>query len=185
MKLALPPTLFGLRSNSLRANFLRGTVSRRPSCFSMRSTAWSGPSTTFACYAGRTAVLRPPIVRWQCWRIGYEVRDELQRQPDLFQLRGAVAKSAWRRSQFERAIVMRAVAVRSPEGMPSDGLDQLASSDRLMTAKEVARLLAISEKTIYSYVSKGLIPYYKIQSSVRFRARDVNAWLSRQLYQAR
>jgi excisionase family DNA binding protein len=76
-------------------------------------------------------------------------------------------------------------ATPSPVAVPSDGLDQLALSDRLMTAKEVARLLAISEKTIYSYVSKGLIPYYKIQSSVRFRARDVNAWLSRQLYLAR
>ena len=80
---------------------------------------------------------------------------------------------------------MPAVALRSSIGVPSDGIDQLASSDRLMTAKEVARLLAISEKTIYSYVSKSLIPYYKIQSSVRFRARDVNAWLSRQLYPSR
>ena len=44
---------------------------------------------------------------------------------------------------------MRATAVRSAEVTLPDGLDQLASSDRLMTAKEVARLLAISEKTIY------------------------------------
>jgi excisionase family DNA binding protein len=92
---------------------------------------------------------------------------------------------AWLCSWFHRVIVMRATAVRSVEVTPPDGLDQLASSDRLMTAKEVARLLAISEKTIYGYVSKGLIPYYKIQSSVRFRARDVNAWLSRQMYPIR
>jgi excisionase family DNA binding protein len=82
---------------------------------------------------------------------------------------------AWRSSRFRRVIVMRSTAVRSAEVTAPDGLDQLSSSDRLMTAKEVARLLAISEKTIYGYVSKGLIPYYKIQSSVRFRARDVNA----------
>jgi excisionase family DNA binding protein len=78
-----------------------------------------------------------------------------------------------------------ALKKRSPEMALADGLDQFASSDRLMTAKVVARLLAISEKTIYGYVSKGLIPYHKIQSSVRFRARDVKLWLSRQLYSAR
>jgi excisionase family DNA binding protein len=125
------------------------------------------------------------MVLSQCWRIGYEIRDELQLWPELFQLRGTVASSACRRKRIRGLTVMPAVAVRSPIAVPSDGLDQLASSDRLMTAKEVARLLAISEKTIYSYVSKGLIPYYKIQSSVRFRARDVNAWLSRQLYASR
>ncbi len=78
---------------------------------------------------------------------------------------------------------MRAVAFQSPVvSQPQDAVDQLLHSDRLLTAKEVARVLAISEKTVYSYVSKGLIPYYKIQSSARFRARDVGVWLSRQLY---
>ncbi len=78
---------------------------------------------------------------------------------------------------------MRAVAFQSPVVLqPPDAVDQLLYSDRLLTAKEVARVLAISEKTVYSYVSKGLIPYYKIQSSVRFRARDVGVWLSRQQY---
>lgn len=78
---------------------------------------------------------------------------------------------------------MRAVAFQSPVvSQPPDAVDQLACSDRLLTAKEVARLLAISDKTVYCYVAKGLIPYYKIQSSVRFRARDVGAWLNRQLY---
>lgn len=78
---------------------------------------------------------------------------------------------------------MRAVAFQSPVvSQHPDAVDQLLYSDRLLTAKEVARVLAISEKTVYSYVSKGLIPYYKIQSSVRFRARDVGTWLSRQQY---
>jgi excisionase family DNA binding protein len=72
-------------------------------------------------------------------------------------------------------------AVAESRGM-EELQDQLLYSDRLLTAKEVARVLVISEKTAYSYVSKGLLPYYKIQSSVRFRARDVDAWLSRQQY---
>jgi hypothetical protein len=63
MKLALPPMLFDLRSNSLRTNSLPGIVNRRPSRFSMRSTAWSGPNTTFARCAVGMAVLRLRIVR--------------------------------------------------------------------------------------------------------------------------
>ncbi len=58
-----------------------------------------------------------------------------------------------------------------------DVFDQLASCDRLLTAKELGQILAISPKTLYSYVSRGMIPYFKIESSVRFRARDVAEWL--------
>ena len=42
-----------------------------------------------------------------------------------------------------------------------------------MTARQVARILSISEKTVYSYVSRNLIPHYKIEANVRFRARDL------------
>lgn len=81
---------------------------------------------------------------------------------------------------------MRAVAFPSPAAsQPPDAVDQLLHSDRLLTAKEVARLLSISEKTVYSYVSKGLMPYYKIQSSVRFRAKDLSLWLSQHGYAPR
>jgi excisionase family DNA binding protein len=81
---------------------------------------------------------------------------------------------------------MRAVAFPSPvASQPPDAVDQLLYSDRLLTAKEVARLLSISEKTVYSYVSKGLMPYYKIQSSVRFRAKDLSLWLRQHGYTPR
>lgn len=58
-----------------------------------------------------------------------------------------------------------------------DVFDRLASCDRLLTAKELGEILAISPKTLYSYVSRGMIPYFKIESNVRFRARDVAEWL--------
>ena len=38
----------------------------------------------------------------------------------------------------------------------------------LLTAREVESLLRINVKTIYSYVQRGLIPYVRIQSNVRF-----------------
>jgi hypothetical protein len=41
----------------------------------------------------------------------------------------------------------------SPLGISADVFEHLAHCDRLLTAKELARLLAVSPKTLYSYVS--------------------------------
>jgi predicted DNA-binding transcriptional regulator AlpA len=54
-----------------------------------------------------------------------------------------------------------------------DIFDSLESCEKLLTARDVARILSISEKTVYSYVSRNLIPHYKIEANVRFRARDL------------
>jgi excisionase family DNA binding protein len=60
-----------------------------------------------------------------------------------------------------------------------DIFDSLECCEKLLTAREVARILSISEKTVYSYVSRNLIPHYKIEANVRFRARDLSNWLRR------
>ncbi len=54
---------------------------------------------------------------------------------------------------------------------------RLEHSERLLSAKELATLLAVSPKTLYSYVSRNWIPYYKIESNVRFRGKDIAEWL--------
>jgi excisionase family DNA binding protein len=69
-----------------------------------------------------------------------------------------------------------AATVPVPECCP-DVFDQLSHCERLLTAKELAGMLAISPKTIYSYVERNMIPYYKIEANIRFRARDVAKWL--------
>jgi excisionase family DNA binding protein len=51
-------------------------------------------------------------------------------------------------------------------------------SKELLTAKEVEELLRIDVKTIYGYVQRGLIPYIKIQSNLRFNKAEVLAWLA-------
>ncbi len=65
----------------------------------------------------------------------------------------------------------------SAVGSADDVFERLARCDRLLTAKELAEILAISSKTLYNYVTRGMIPYFKIESNVRFRARDVAEWL--------
>ena len=65
----------------------------------------------------------------------------------------------------------------SAVGASDDVFELLNRCDRLLTAKELADILAISPKTLYSYVTRGMIPYFKIESNVRFRAREVSEWL--------
>ena len=65
----------------------------------------------------------------------------------------------------------------SATGQAEDVFERLARCDRLLTAKQLADILAISPKTLYNYVTRGMIPYFKIESNVRFRAREVAEWL--------
>jgi len=60
----------------------------------------------------------------------------------------------------------------------SDIFDRLVNHEKLLTVRELAGILSISQKTIYSYVARNMIPYVKIQSSVRFRPKHIAAWLS-------
>ena len=52
----------------------------------------------------------------------------------------------------------------------------------LLTAKDLEALLKIDVKTIYSYVQRGLIPYVKIQSNIRFWKHEIQDWLENQTY---
>jgi predicted DNA-binding transcriptional regulator AlpA len=51
-------------------------------------------------------------------------------------------------------------------------------SKELLTAREVEALLRIDVKTIYNYVQRGLIPYVRIQSNLRFVKSEVLAWVA-------
>jgi len=47
----------------------------------------------------------------------------------------------------------------------------------MLTAKELEAMLKIDVKTIYSYVQRGLIPYVRIQSNLRFSKPEIQAWI--------
>jgi excisionase family DNA binding protein len=57
-----------------------------------------------------------------------------------------------------------------------------AGLPEILTAKDLAKALQISVKTIYAYVQRGLIPYIRIESSVRFAKREILAWLEERHY---
>jgi excisionase family DNA binding protein len=48
----------------------------------------------------------------------------------------------------------------------------------ILTAKEVASVLKISVKTVYSYARRNMIPtYWKFQSNIRFEKQQILDWM--------
>jgi excisionase family DNA binding protein len=59
------------------------------------------------------------------------------------------------------------------------------AAPELMTARELEAMLKIDVKTIYSYVQRGLIPYVKIQSNVRFPKEEILSWVEERSHRPR
>jgi excisionase family DNA binding protein len=51
----------------------------------------------------------------------------------------------------------------------------------LLTAAEVAALLAVPRSSVYEYVRRGDIPHITIGRHLRFERRSLEAWLAAQL----
>jgi excisionase family DNA binding protein len=49
----------------------------------------------------------------------------------------------------------------------------------LVNARDAARLLAISERTLWSLTAAGDIPVIRIGRAVRYDPRDLQAWIDR------
>jgi excisionase family DNA binding protein len=64
---------------------------------------------------------------------------------------------------------------------PPDKSNDLPSSKpaiEILTAKEVALLLKISVKTVYSYARRNMIPtFWKFQSNIRFEKQQILEWM--------
>ena len=52
--------------------------------------------------------------------------------------------------------------------------------DDIMTLPELAKYLKVSERTVYGYAQRGLLPGIKVGSAWRFRRADIEDWLEKQ-----
>jgi excisionase family DNA binding protein len=50
-------------------------------------------------------------------------------------------------------------------------------SDEILTLPEVAQLLKVAEKTVYTMAQKGELPAFKVGGQWRFRRADLDAWI--------
>lgn len=74
--------------------------------------------------------------------------------------------------------VFASVSVLDAGTTSREGDGRKEDPKELLTAKEVEELVRIDVKTIYGYVQKGLIPYVRIQSNLRFLRSEVLAWVA-------
>jgi excisionase family DNA binding protein len=51
--------------------------------------------------------------------------------------------------------------------------------EELISPKELSKLLKVSKPYPYLLAKRGLIPYYKIGDTIRFKLSDVEAFLER------
>jgi excisionase family DNA binding protein len=54
------------------------------------------------------------------------------------------------------------------------------NDDRLLTAVEVAELLAVPERWVHEHTRSGLIPHVQLGRYVRYRREAVIAWIDEQ-----
>ena len=55
----------------------------------------------------------------------------------------------------------------------------------MLTAKDLEALLKIDVKTIYGYAKRGLIPYVRIESNLRFERAEILEWIEQHSYPPR
>jgi len=55
----------------------------------------------------------------------------------------------------------------------------MAGGDRLLTVREVAEAMRVSNMTIYRLIRAGALPAVRVGRNYRIRAADVDAYLAR------
>lgn len=52
--------------------------------------------------------------------------------------------------------------------------------DEILTLPEVAQLLKVAEKTVYTMAQRGEIPAFKVRGQWRFKHVDIDRWIEQQ-----
>ena len=50
-------------------------------------------------------------------------------------------------------------------------------TDEILMVSEVAELLKVAEKTVYTMAQQGELPAFKVRGQWRFRRTDLNTWI--------
>ena len=50
-------------------------------------------------------------------------------------------------------------------------------TEKLLTVPDVASILSVKQSTVYQWASSGEIPHYRLGRIVRFKRKDLEAWI--------
>ncbi|PYQ83645.1 MAG: DNA-binding protein [Acidobacteria bacterium] len=54
-------------------------------------------------------------------------------------------------------------------------------NDEILTIVELAQLLKVAEKTVYTMAQNGEVPCFKVRGQWRFRRHDIDSWIAAQV----
>ena len=54
------------------------------------------------------------------------------------------------------------------------------SNEEVLKLKDVAALLKVGDKTVYSMAQTGELPAFKVRGQWRFSRKDIDAWIEKQ-----
>jgi len=54
------------------------------------------------------------------------------------------------------------------------------SNEEVLKLKDVAALLKVGDKTVYSMAQTGELPAFKVRGQWRFSRKDIDAWIEQQ-----
>lgn len=58
----------------------------------------------------------------------------------------------------------------------------LSMSDEILTVQEVAKLLKVADKTVYTMAQRSELPAFKVRGQWRFRRADLDSWIAKQTF---
>lgn len=58
------------------------------------------------------------------------------------------------------------------------------STDEILTLKQIAQLLKVAEKTVYTMAQNNELPAFKVRGQWRFRREDIDRWIDQQTEKA-
>jgi excisionase family DNA binding protein len=64
--------------------------------------------------------------------------------------------------------------------MESAAKRKLALPDEILTVEEIAKLLKVADKTIYTMAQNAELPCFKVRGQWRFRCADIDRWIKAQ-----
>jgi excisionase family DNA binding protein len=53
-------------------------------------------------------------------------------------------------------------------------------NEEVLRLKDIAALLKVGEKTVYSMAQTGELPAFKVRGQWRFSRKDIDAWIEKQ-----
>ena len=77
--------------------------------------------------------------------------------------------------------MLRARRKRDAFGCPGKEIDNI----RLVDISQLAIIIDVKRKTIYDWVHKDKIPYYKLEGSLRFNLDEIQKWIKSKKHKVR